>query len=105
MDLAISQEAVMFFHVVKQCAQTLKNLELCFARAEQYADAKQFDVNILMVSRLAPDMQPFTYQIQSACDYIKGAAAWLSGQRPPIHEDTEQTLEELRLRIRKTIAF
>lgn len=56
-------------------------------------------------SRLAPDMQPFTYQIQSACDYVKAAAAWLSGQTPPKHEDNERTIDELRARIRKTVAF
>jgi hypothetical protein len=55
--------------------------------------------------RLAPDMQPFIYQVQSACDYVKGAAAWLSGQRPPKHEDKERTIDEVRARIRKTAAF
>ena len=33
------------------------------------------------------------------------AAAWLSGQTPPRHEDNEQTIDELRARIRKTVAF
>jgi len=56
-------------------------------------------------SRLAPDMQPFVYQVQSACDYVQGAAAWLSGQKAPKHEDNERTDDELRARIRKTVAF
>ena len=50
-------------------------------------------------------MKPLIYQVQSACDYVKAAAAWLSGQTPPKHEDNEKTLEELRARIRKTVAF
>jgi uncharacterized protein len=50
-------------------------------------------------------MQPFLYQVQSACDYVKAAAAWLSGQSPPRHEDNEKTIEELRARIRKTVTF
>jgi hypothetical protein len=58
-----------------------------------------------MTSRLAPDMHHFIYQVQSACDYVKAAAAWLSGQTPPKHEDNEQTIGELRSRIRKTLAF
>ena len=33
------------------------------------------------------------------------AAAWLSGQTPPKHEDNEQTIDEVRARIRKTVAF
>ena len=43
--------------------------------------------------------------VQSACDYVKAAAAWLSGQTPPKHEDNERTIDELRDRIRKTVAF
>jgi hypothetical protein len=50
-------------------------------------------------------MKPFIYQVQSACDYVKAAAAWLSGQTPPKHEDNEQTIDEVRARIRKTVAF
>jgi hypothetical protein len=83
----------------------LKNLEICLDKAERYAATKNFDVGVLMSSRLAPDMQPFTYRVQSACDYVKGAAAWLSEQTPPRHDDNEQTVDELRARIRKTVAF
>jgi hypothetical protein len=60
---------------------------------------------VLLTDRLAPDMKNFIYQVQSACDYVKGAAAWLSGQTPPRHEDTERTVDELRARIRKSVAF
>jgi hypothetical protein len=83
----------------------LKNLESWFDKAEERAGAKTFDVGVLMTDRLAPDMKPFIYQVQSACDYVKSAAAWLSGQTPPKHEDNEQTIDELRARIRKTVAF
>src|SRR3984893_1075405 len=95
----------MYYQVISQCTQSLKNLEACLDKAEQHAAAKKFDVGVLMTSRLAPDMQHFTYQIQSACDYVKAAAAWLSGQTPPKHDDNEQTIDELRARIRKTVAF
>ena len=95
----------MYYQVIAQCAQSLKNLETCLDKAEQYAAAKKFDVGVLMTSRLAPDMHDFIYQVQSACDYVKAAAAWLSGQTPPRHEDSEKTVGELRARIRKTIAF
>jgi hypothetical protein len=95
----------MYYQVIAQCTQRLKDLVICLDKAERYAAAKKFDVGVLLSSRLAPDMQPFTYQVQSACDYVKGGAAWLSGQTPPRHEDNEQTIDELRARIRKTIAF
>ena len=95
----------MYYQVIGQCTQTLKNLETCLDKAEQHAAAKKFDVGVLITSRLAPDMKDFIYQVQSACDYIKAGAAWLSGQTPPKHEDNEQTIDELRARIRKTVAF
>src|ERR1700751_1488445 len=95
----------MYYQVIAQCMQSLKNFESCLDKAERYAAAKKFDVGILLSSRLAPDMQPFTYQVQSACDYVKAAAAWLSGQTPPRHEDSEQTIDEVRARIRKTVDF
>jgi hypothetical protein len=95
----------VYYQMVSQCAQSLKNVEIWLDKAEQFAAAKQFDVGVLLNGRLAPDMKPLIYQVQSACDYVKAAAAWLSGQRPPKHEDTEQTIGELRARIRKTVAF
>lgn len=80
----------MYYQVIAQCTQSLKNLEACLDKADQYAATKKFEVGVLMTSRLAPDMQPFTYQVQSACDYVKAAAAWLSGQTPPRHEVTSK---------------
>jgi len=95
----------MYYQVISQCTQTLKSLETWLDKAEEYAGAKTFDVGVLMTGSLAPDMKPFIYQVQSACDYVKAAAAWLSGQTPPKHEDNEQTIDEVRARIRKTVAF
>jgi hypothetical protein len=46
-----------------------------------------------------------SFRDQSACDYVKAAAAWRSGQTPPKHEDNEKTIDELRARIRKTFAL
>ncbi len=95
----------MIYQVVQQCSRSLGNLQVCLDKAVQHAAAKEFDVNVLLTSRLAPDQHHFIYQVQSACDYVKGAAGWLSGQSPPEHEDKEQTIDEVRERIRKTIAF
>ena len=95
----------MYSDAIRQCTQGLRNIEVWLDKAEQHATAKKFDVGVLMTGRLAPDMKPFIYQVQSACDYVKAAAAWLSGQTPPKHEDNEQTIDEVRDRIRKTAAF
>jgi hypothetical protein len=95
----------MYYPIVHQCSQALKTIEGWLDKAEQHAASKKFDVGVLMTSRLAPDMREFIYQVQSACDYVKGAAAWLSGQTPPRHADMEKTVDELCARIRKTVAF
>jgi uncharacterized protein len=60
--LSATQEEAMFCRAVSQCAQSLKNLETCLDKAEQHAAARNFDVNVLMTSRLAPDQLPFIYQ-------------------------------------------
>jgi uncharacterized protein len=95
----------MYYQAISQCTQMLKNLGSWLDKAEEFAGAKKFEVGVLMTGRLAPDMKPFIYQAQSACDYVKASAAWLSGQTPPKHEDNEQTIDEVRARIRKTVAF
>ncbi len=95
----------MYYQLVAQCVQGLKNLEAWLGKAEQYASDRKFDISVLLQARLAPDQHPFIYQVQSACDYVKAAAAWLSGQTPPKHPDTERTLSDVRSRIQKTIAF
>jgi uncharacterized protein len=94
-----------YYPFVAQCIQALKTLEIWLDKAQQHAAAKKFDINILMSSRLAPDMEPFTYQVSSACDYVKGAAARLTGAEPPKHADTEKTIKEVRERIKKTLVF
>jgi hypothetical protein len=95
----------MYYEVVAQCTESLKTVEVWLDKAERQAAARKFDIGVLMADRLAPDMKDFVYQVQSACDYVKGAAAWLSGQTPPRHEDNERTVGEIRDRIRKTVAF
>jgi uncharacterized protein len=104
-DPGVERKDLMYYEAVSQCTQMLKNIETWLDKAEKHAAAKKFDVNTLMTDRLAPDMKPFIYQIQSACDYVNAAAAWLSGQVPPKHEDNEQTIGDARARIQKTVAF
>ena len=80
----------MYYQAISQCTQMLKNLESWLDKADEYANAKTFDVCVLINGRLAPDMKAFIYQVQSACDYVKAAAAWPSEQTPPKHETTSR---------------
>ncbi|KAK43923.1 MULTISPECIES: DUF1993 family protein [Burkholderiaceae] len=91
--------------IVVECIQMIRNFEEWLSDAATYAQAKSFDVDVLLNSRLAPDMGNLIYQVRSACDYVKGAAGWLTGREPPHHTDDERTLQELRARIDKTVKF
>src|SRR5689334_13585412 len=95
----------MYYLAIRQFARTLRNLDAVLGKAISYAQARKFDVNNFCSARLAPDMLPFVSQIRIACDHAKSAAANLSGKEPPKHEDNEKTMEELRGRIAKCLAY
>ena len=85
--------------------QMLKSLSANIDKAAAHAKAKGLEPATLTDARLAPDMLPFSRQVQIATDHAKGATARLSGRENPKYEDTESTFEELKARIAKTIAF
>ncbi|MGZ5270330.1 MAG: DUF1993 domain-containing protein [Ramlibacter sp.] len=81
----------------------LGNLSHFLDKGMAHAQARKFDPQVLASYRLAPDMLPFTRQIQIACDSVKNGVARLAGLEAPKFEDNEQTFEELRARIAKTL--
>ncbi len=83
----------------------LGNLLAWLDKAQAHAEARQFDTANYLGLRLAPDMLPFTRQIQICSDGAKGCMARLAGQDVPKWDDTEATLDELRARVRRTIDF
>ena len=60
---------------------------------------------MLLGWRLAPDMFALARQVQVACDQAKNGTARLAGVEPPKFEDNETTLDQLKERIAKTVAF
>jgi hypothetical protein len=86
-------------------ASMLRNLDAILGKAQAHAAAKKIDPAVLMSARLFPDMLPFVKQVQIATDHAKGAVARLAGVEVPRFEDTEQSFDELRARLAKTIAF
>ena len=83
----------------------LGNLVNWLDKAEAHAQAKKFDVGVLLEARLAPDMLPFMKQIQIACDAAKFGVSRLAGVDAPKFDDTESTIAELKERVRKTVEF
>ena len=73
--------------------------------AKAHAEARKFSADAYLTLRLAPDMLPFTKQVQIASDAAKACVARLAGVEIPKFEDNEATLAELAERIRKTRDF
>jgi hypothetical protein len=74
-------------------------------KAAAFARATGRSPTELMQARLAPDMFTFAGQIQRASDKAKNGVARLAAVDAPSFEDTETTLEDLKARIAKTVAF
>jgi uncharacterized protein len=83
----------------------LSALSAVLDKAAAFASAKKIDESVLLNYRLAPDMFALTRQVQIACDMAKNGAARLAGMEPPKFEDNETSIEQLKTRIGKTIAF
>ena len=83
--------------VVTQFSKMLGNLARILDKASAHAQAKKFDIDVLLQSRLSPDQFNLMRQIQVACDTAKLAAARLADkeQEAPAHADDEKNLAEI----------
>lgn len=93
--------------VVPQFTKMLGNLTAILDKAAAHAEAKKFDIDVLLTARLAPDQFPLLRQIQIACDTANLGAARLTAKEAttPTFPDTEKTLAEIKARIESTIAI
>ncbi|HMK42450.1 MAG TPA: DUF1993 domain-containing protein [Methyloceanibacter sp.] len=83
----------------------LKNLTAIIEKAESYAAEHKIADEVMINWRLAPDMFPFSRQVQIAADFAKGTTARLAGAEVPSYPDEEKTFAELKARIAKTMKF
>ena len=81
------------------------NLLTWLDKAQAHAEARKFDSQAYLTLKLAPDMLPFTRQVQIASDGAKACVARLAGVEVPAWEDNEVTFDDLRARVRKTIDY
>ena len=90
---------------ILQMKKMLIALDKWLEKSLDYAKAKSFEPAVLLNCRLIADMYPLLRQVQSCCDTAKFTAARLSGQEAPKHPDTEQTMDEIRTRIRTCVDY
>ena len=83
----------------------LGNLTAWLDKAEAHAKARGFEPSVYLAARLAPDMLPFTSQIQIACDMAKFCIARLAGVEAPKFDDNEASLADLKQRVARTVDF
>ncbi len=96
---------MLFDITVPHFVKTLRNLNVILEKGAKYAEAKKFEPEVLLNSRLAPDQFNLIRQVQIACDTAKLCAARLTGKDAPVHDDSEKTLAEVKTRIDQTISF
>lgn len=99
MSLSMYQASVPVF------IRGFENLLVILDKAAAHAKTKGFDPEVLLQSRLAPDMFPLIRQIQIASDITKGGAARLAGIEAPKYDDTEKSFADIKARIKKTVKF
>jgi hypothetical protein len=93
------------YRLLSQMNTVLQNLDKILTKAQAHAEAQGIAPEDFLQARFAPDMFPFTRQIQIASDYVKGTAAKLAGKEAPNFEDTETTFAQLHERIQKTTEY
>jgi hypothetical protein len=95
----------MYSASVPVLVRALENLQHVLKKGEAHAEAKKISPEVLLHTRLTPDMFPLVRQVQIATDIAKGGAARLAGADPMKMEDNEASFADLYARIEKVIAY
>lgn len=95
----------MYTEIFVQFKKQLGQLDKWLVTATEYAKSKNFDPNVFLALRLAPDQFPLVRQVQIACDTVKLAVAFLTGKPAQPQEDNEASIEQIQNRVRSIIAL
>jgi uncharacterized protein len=90
----------MYIQTFVQFRKQLGQLDKWLVTASEYAKSRNFDPNVFLSLRLAPDQFPLARQVQIACDTVKVAVAYLIDKPAQAQEDNETNIEQLQARIR-----
>jgi len=91
----------IYDYTVPVFIKMLGGLKLVLQKAQTHG----LDEGALLSERLAPDMFSFTQQVQFACDNAKNGSGRLAGVPFPSLEDNEKSIDELLVRVDKTVEF
>ena len=99
MTLSMYQASVPVF------VRALGNLKHVLQKGAEHAKAKSVTDEVLLQTRLIPDMLPLVKQVQIAADMATRGTARLAGAEPKSFEDNETTLEQVYARIDNAIEY
>jgi len=99
MSFSMSKASIPVFEI------GLSALSAVLDKAATYAAARKIEPSVLLQSRLSPDMFPLVRQVQIASDQAKNGTSRLAGIEPPRYEDNETTIDQLKERLARTLAF
>lgn len=99
MTLSMYQTAAPVF------TRTLTNLAHVLTKGAAHAKAKGISDEVLLQTRLMPDMLPLVRQVQIAADMATRGIARLAGVEPMTFEDNETTLEQVQARIARALEY
>jgi uncharacterized protein len=85
--------------------QFLTSLSGVLDKAAAHAEAKKIDPEVLLTTRLYPNMYPLVRQVCEATSHAANACARIAGVDPPAFANTEASIPALKERVAKTIAF
>ncbi len=99
MTLSMYQASVPVF------VRALSNLGHVLRKGEAHAQAKGVTDEVLLQTRLIPDMLPLIKQVQIAADMATRGTARLAGVEPMSFEDNETTLAQVYTRLERAIEY
>ncbi|MBI5644823.1 DUF1993 domain-containing protein [Candidatus Kaiserbacteria bacterium] len=102
-------ETNLYTITIPPMIKALGALSALLEKAKVHADTKKtphrsFE-EALLNDRLVFDQFPFIRQVQIASDNAKNSAKRLGEVDVPTFDDTEKTVDELKMRLEKTVAF
>ena len=86
-------------------ARQLKALSAILDKAAAYASQRKIEPVALIQARLYPDMLALATQVQIACGHARRGASRLSGAEPASVENKENSFDDLKALIAKTLEF
>jgi hypothetical protein len=99
MSFSMSKASIPVFEI------GLNALLAVLDKAAAFAAAKKIEPSVLLQTRLAPDMFPLVRQVQIVSDQAKNGSSRLAGVEAPRFEDNETTIDQLKDRVTRTLAY